>query len=143
MGSSDGGPIPGVTSNGRSFKILVADDEELHRVVAQSLLQVYGYEVHTVSNGLEAYESVSKVEYDAVLMDCCMPTMDGLEATAKIRTLKGRNGSVPIIAYTTQRNQEACLTAGMNDYLYKPAPPEKLHASLEQWTAAEGSRGRS
>lgn len=118
----------------RLKRILIADDEELHRIVAQSLLQTYGYEVDTVTNGLEAVESVTRMRYDAVLMDCCMPTMDGLEATAKIRALKSRNGAVPIIAYTTERNEEACLTAGMNDYLYKPAPPEQLQASVELWS---------
>lgn len=118
---------------GEPCKILVVDDEELHRVVVGGVLEIYGHEVHAVTNGLEALESVKNVHYDVVLMDCCMPTMDGYEATTRIRAREGNGRRVPIIAYTTQSDREACFRAGMDDYLYKPADPEVLAASVQRW----------
>ena len=84
-----------------------------------------GYRADVASNGVEAVEAVRRLPYDLVLMDVQMPEMDGLEATRQIRA--GSPGAQPrIVAMTAnaiQGDREACLAAGMDDYLAKPIRP--------------------
>ena len=97
------------------------------------VLESMGYRADVVSNGSEAVEAVSAVPYDVVLMDVQMPEMDGLEATRQICARPPASGSPHIIAMTAnamEGDREACLEAGMNDYLSKPIRPEELARAL-------------
>ena len=86
-------------------------------------------------NGEEAVAAASST-WDAILMDCQMPIMDGFEATTAIRALEGDTRRVPIIALTAEAlagDRERCLRAGMDDYLSKPVRAEQLQAALDRW----------
>ena len=120
------------------LRILLAEDNTVNQQIAILVLESMGYRADVASNGLEALESVRELPYDVVLMDVQMPEMDGLEATRRIRaehaSPEGTPGEVHIVAMTAnamQGDREACLDAGMNDYLAKPIRPEELAAALE------------
>jgi signal transduction histidine kinase/ActR/RegA family two-component response regulator len=118
------------------LRVLVAEDNAVNRRVVQMQLKRYGCQCNLVENGLTAVEAVQRDPYDVVLMDCEMPEMDGFEATQKIRQweadrlARGENiRPIPIIALTAKAmigDREACLTAGMNDYLSKPMRATEL-----------------
>ena len=107
------------------------------QIVTAATLSVLGYEADVVSNGREAVVAVSGHDYMAVLMDCQMPEMDGYQATAEIRRREaGHHRRTPIIALTATPREDgphACLAAGMDDFLTKPARMEKLGAALQRW----------
>ena len=107
------------------------------QIVTATMLSVLGYDADVVSNGREAVAAVFGHDYVAVLMDCQMPEMDGYQATAEIRRLEvGDHRRMPIIALTATPREDgpqACLAAGMDDYLTKPARKEKLGAALQRW----------
>jgi len=123
----------------RRRRILVADDNETNQLVAVRMLQSLGFHVDVAANGLEAVEAVHRIPYDAVLMDCQMPEMDGYAATRAIREAQPATGrKIPIIAMTAhamQGDREKCLAAGMDDYLSKPVRTEDLRVVLQGWTA--------
>ena len=119
-------------------RILLAEDNFINQRVAQNLLKKLGYQADLVVNGLEACRALEAVDYDLVLMDCMMPTMDGFESTARIRDAGSNvlNHRVPVVAMTAnamQGDREKCLGAGMNDYLAKPVKQEELALILERW----------
>ena len=83
-----------------------------------------GCSVTVAANGLEAVNQLNRSRYDAVLMDCNMPEMDGYQATAEIRRLEDSKSHVPIIAMTAnvqEGDRQKCLQSGMDDYLAKTA----------------------
>jgi CheY-like chemotaxis protein/HPt (histidine-containing phosphotransfer) domain-containing protein len=107
---------------GASGYVLVVDDNAVNRKVAVSLLQNLGYRADTANDGIEALTKVGDGHYDAVLMDCQMPRMDGYQATAAIRNL-AVGGSIPIVAVTASAmssDRDRCLDAGMDDFITKP-----------------------
>jgi CheY-like chemotaxis protein/HPt (histidine-containing phosphotransfer) domain-containing protein len=117
--------------------------------VALGILKKLGLRADAVANGAEAVKALATTPYDLVLMDVQMPELDGLEATREIRNSKSavRNHLLPIIAMTAhamQGDREACLEAGMNDYVSKPVTPLALADILEKWlpreTAESGPR---
>ena len=117
-------------------RVLVAEDSTLLQVVTVTTLRVLGYDAEVVPNGREAVEAVERGDYVAVLMDCQMPEMDGYQATAEIRRREAGLHRIPIIALTAtwmQDGRDACLAAGMDDYLTKPAPKEEIGAALQRW----------
>ena len=116
-------------------RVLVAEDNVVNQKVAARMLEKLGYRVDVAANGEEAVDAVSRVPYDAVLMDCQMPVLDGYAATRAIRERHG-DRRLPIIAMTAnamQGDRERCLEAGMDDYLAKPVQRAELEAKLRQW----------
>ena len=123
-------PVAAAVPGGR---VLLADDAHINRLVGVALLERLGYTVDVVANGAEAVDAVRHTHYDAVLMDCLMPVMDGYEATGRIRRLEDAAGHTPIIALTASAmlgDRERCLAAGMDDYVSKPLDPAALAGVL-------------
>jgi len=119
-------------------RVLLADDTHISRLVGVALLERLGYAVDVVANGAEAVDAVRHNRYDAVLMDCLMPVMDGYEATDHIRRLENDARHTPIIALTASAlagDRERCLAAGMDDYLAKPLDQSALAGVLSRCCA--------
>jgi len=118
-------------------RILVADDNETNQMVAVQMLRRLGCHSEVAANGLEVVEALKKIPFDAVLMDCQMPEMDGYEATRAIRSAEAASGRhVPIIAMTANAmrgDREKCLQSGMDDYLAKPVKLQDLDQALKRW----------
>ncbi len=121
---------------GKVFRILLAEDNSANRKVVIALLSSCGFRIDTVANGVEAVEAMQNRPYDLVLMDIEMPEMDGPGAARRIRRLPGRIGAVPIIAITAhvmKEDREACMAAGMNDFIAKPIDRPELVEKIEYW----------
>jgi signal transduction histidine kinase/ActR/RegA family two-component response regulator len=118
-------------------RILAVEDNAVNKKVITRFLEKAGFQVDVADNGLQAVAAVARVDYDAVLMDCQMPEMDGYEATAAIRAAEAATTRhVPIIALTASAmasDRERCLAAGMDDYLRKPIDPVELFEMLTRW----------
>jgi hypothetical protein len=117
-------------------RVLVVEDQPLNREVAIGMLTSLGLEVQTAHHGQQALEFLETRSFDAVLMDCEMPVMDGFSATAAVRSREAPGIRIPIIALTadvTSAGRAACLAAGMDDYLAKPFRREAMHNILSRW----------
>jgi CheY-like chemotaxis protein len=104
------------------------------------VLERAGYHTHVVNDGREALQAVAAQSYDAIVMDCQMPDIDGYEATKEIRRREGNGRRTPIIAMTAHAmsgDRERCLDAGMDDYITKPVRAQTLVETLERWIAAD------
>ena len=120
---------------GRGLKLLLAEDNETNQLVARLMLEQLGHSIEIAENGQAVLEWLATEPFDAVLMDCQMPGMDGYEATRRIRAGKvhGANPSIPIIAltaYAMPADRSRVLEAGMDDYVSKPLSKNSLHAAL-------------
>jgi signal transduction histidine kinase/CheY-like chemotaxis protein len=121
-------------------RVLVVEDQSLNRDVAEGMLNALGLQVDTAHDGRHALEMLASGSYDVVLMDCRMPVMDGFAATAELRRREGSGRRTPVIALTadtTSAAREACLAAGMDDYLGKPFSRATLRAALARWLPAQ------
>ena len=130
----------------RPLRLLVADDVATSRSIASAFAHAGGHDVVCVENGAEAVEAVATGDYDAVLMDVRMPCMDGLEATRRIRALKGTRGQIPIISMTTQvfaEQVEEYRRAGMSSHLGKPFTKDALLGAVARAVADSEARDRN
>jgi CheY-like chemotaxis protein len=119
------------------LRVLVVDDVEANRRLAQALLARLGHEADAVDTGHAAVEGACTGRYDAVLMDIQMPDIDGMEATRRIRSRMGAAAPriVAMTAHSLSGDRERCLAAGMDGYLAKPIDPAVFAAELEGATA--------
>ncbi len=132
-------------------RVLLAEDNEFNRLLIERVLRTLNCEVDSAPTGREAVRKFHQGKYDLVLMDCHMPDLDGLEATRQIRAVEGPNRRVPILAVTAGTVpgvRQACLQAGMDDFLAKPFSLSTLRRKASHWLsmalpAATSSNPRS
>jgi len=113
--------------------VLVAEDNPVNQMLAIRLLDRCGYRSDLVANGNEALAAIERTSYAAVLMDCQMPEMDGYAATRAIRLRETAERHLPIIAITAHSmsgDRDACINAGMDDYISKPIRAAELREVL-------------
>lgn len=116
------------------LRILLAEDNATNQKLALRLLARMGYRADVAANGLEALDALERQPYDVILMDMQMPEMDGLEATRVIHRRFPEEIHPYIVAMTAnamEEDRQACLAAGMDDYVSKPVRVESLIAALE------------
>jgi signal transduction histidine kinase/ActR/RegA family two-component response regulator len=126
---------PGTTIGAR---ILVVEDNLVNQKLVRIMLDRLGCQCEMASSGAEALSMAAHRAYDLVLMDWQMPEMDGLETARRLQTLWGPHGGAPIVAVTASAmsgDREACLAAGMSDYLPKPIDMATLAQVVERWTS--------
>ena len=114
------------------LRILLAEDNAVNQKLALRLLSNMGYGADVAGDGVQVLTALDGSEHNVVLMDVQMPEMDGLEATRRIRA-QWPDRQLHIIAMTANAmagDREACLAAGMNDYVSKPIRPAELAAAL-------------
>jgi CheY-like chemotaxis protein len=128
------------------LRILLAEDNAVNQKLALRLLRQLGYEADVAADGLQALAMLEDSDHDVVLMDVQMPQLDGLEATRRIRR-QWPDRSLRIVAMTANAmagDREACLAAGMDDYIAKPIRPAELRSALERTSPARPAvAGRS
>ena len=132
----EAGTATQATNTEHGLDILLVEDNQVNQLVASSLLKKLGHRVGHAENGRRALEALRIQHYDLILMDCQMPVMDGYEATRAIRNHPEWQ-SLPIIAVTgnvMEGDKQACLAAGMNDYVTKPYNREQLRAVIARQT---------
>ncbi|MGZ4488655.1 MAG: response regulator, partial [Nocardioides sp.] len=135
-------PAPAPDAGGSRGHVLVVEDSDINQLVAEGILVHLGYTVSLVDDGLAALAALDEGAFDAVLMDCQMPGMDGYDATREIRTREGSRRHTPVIAMTAgavEGDRERALAAGMDDYVSKPVSPRELQAVLERWVRARST----
>jgi CheY-like chemotaxis protein/HPt (histidine-containing phosphotransfer) domain-containing protein len=126
-------------------RVLVVEDNVANQKVARGYLHRLGWRVEVVANGREAVDRVQAEFFDAILMDCQMPIMNGFIATSRIRKLEGTTRHTPIIALTagaSTAERARCYEAGMDDFLTKPIREEALDAALTRWALHVGGVGQ-
>jgi CheY-like chemotaxis protein len=119
-------------------RVLIVEDNVINQIVIKRMLERLGHTADVAGDGDIAIRLVQEAEYDLLLTDVNMPGTDGLRAARWIRSLSAAHAKLPIVALTasaTATDREACLEAGMNDYLTKPIDTESLRAVIDRWTA--------
>jgi two-component system sensor histidine kinase/response regulator len=129
-------------ATGDRLRILLVEDNAVHRIVATAILRQNGHRLAHAADGVEAVEISSRESFDLILMDVQMPEMDGFEAARRIRQAELETGRhTPIVAVTAHAmdgDRERCLEAGMDDYLSKPLKKADILALLRQIATAYG-----
>lgn len=124
------------SSPGPQRRVLLAEDNIVNQLVAVGMLEKLGCRVDVAANGREAVTMWEEFPYDVVFMDCQMPELDGFGATGEIREREGANRHTPIVAMTANvmaGDREACIAAGMDDFVGKPIMVADLSAALTRW----------
>jgi CheY-like chemotaxis protein len=126
--------------------VLVVEDSPVNSLVAVRVLEHAGFRTRAFADARSALDALATTQYDAVLMDCQMPDMDGYEATAELRRREARCGRhTPVIAMTAHAmtgDRERCLNAGMDDYITKPVRSRELVSLLRRWIGTAGADDR-
>jgi len=137
------GVVPTVASPGPveavAGRLLLVEDNVINQKVAVAILTGVGYHVDIAADGAAAVRAVAAGEYDAILMDCQMPEMNGYEATVAIRTMEGAGRHTPIVAMTAgvrPEERQRCLAAGMDGYLAKPVNRALLLSKVAHFLTA-------
>lgn len=123
-------------------RILLVEDDPVNQEVCVEMLKEAQLQVDTAPNGALALERAQAFRYDLILMDMQMPVMNGVDATRAIRALPGYQ-DVPILAMTANafnEDRQACLAAGMSDFITKPTEPDILYRRLLHWLAQSETR---
>ena len=119
--------------------VLVAEDSRVNQIVAVRALERCGCRAAVAGDGRQALDALSTRRFDAVLMDCHMPAIDGYQATAQLRSRERPTEHTPVIAMSARAmtgDREQCLDAGMDDYITKPLHHEDLAQVLRRWIPA-------
>jgi len=122
-------------------RVLLTEDNPVNALLARTLLNRAGCDVHRAASGEEAIAAAESADFDLILMDVRMPGVDGLAAT---RRLRAQGVAAPIVALTANafdEDRRACLEAGMNDFLSKPLDPRALQAILARWVKPSAGSG--
>ncbi len=132
--ASDG---PTGRKRAKDLRILLVEDNMVNQAVAMGMLKKLGHAAEGATDGKDALKMLSEADYDLVFMDVQMPVVGGIEATEMIREGKaaGRNKHVPIIAMTahaTKKDRQACLDAGMDDYIPKPISSQLIAEAMNR-----------
>jgi len=152
--SADGASADGASADGASadadrstsapeaFRVLVVEDDATNRLLATSHLKALGFRTAAVAGGEPALDLLAEEAFDAVLMDCAMPALDGYETTRRLRRGEAESGRdrvavIAVTAHVQPGERERCLAVGMDDYLAKPYRGRELRAVLERWLPVE------
>jgi CheY-like chemotaxis protein len=130
--ASPNAPVP---TPARGVRVVLAEDNRVNQEVFRALLESVGCRVRIAEHGKEALRLIAVEAPDLVLMDCQMPEMDGLTATRLLRESGFLGPIVALTANTTSADRAACLDAGMDDFLSKPATRAQLQAMVVRWGA--------
>jgi two-component system, sensor histidine kinase and response regulator len=139
-GTAPGAAGPASTA-GQCGRVLLVEDDELSQLAGEGILIQLGYQVEVASDGQQAVAMAMARRYDAIIMDCHMPVMDGYTAALTIHAAEGRGRHTPIIALTAAAVPEErarCAAATMDDYLTKPITAGKIDAHLRRWFSPGG-----
>lgn len=132
--------LPASGSRGRA---LVVEDNAVNQEMARAMLEMQGFDVITAANGQEGVIAAAEnPDLALIIMDCQMPVLDGLAAARAIRAAEPAGHRVPIVALTGNAmpgDREACVAAGMDDYLAKPFSLSALRTTLDRWTRTTSS----
>jgi hypothetical protein len=146
-GASDSGSARDAENAARRSPaiVLVVEDSPVNRLVAGRVLERAGFRTQLVDDALQALAALDVRQFDAILMDCQMPGMDGYEATRELRRRESAGGRhTPVIAMTAHAmtgDRERCLDAGMDDYITKPVRSQVLVEVLQRWIGEERVAG--
>jgi CheY-like chemotaxis protein len=118
-------------------RILIVDDERMSRLLTESVLEVLGFQADAVGDGRGAVDAAATGAFEAILMDCQMPQMDGFKATAAIRRRErdDHRPPTPIIGLSArdmEGDDEVAMAKGMDGYIAKPVTIRKMRAALDQ-----------
>lgn len=117
------------------LRILIVEDNLVNQQILQLMLELLGYEIKAVENGLEALREIAQCEYDLIFMDIQMPIMDGLTASRQVRQLsQPQPWIIGLSADAFTESRDVAISAGMNDYLTKPLQTENLISALRKVT---------
>ncbi|MSU72891.1 MAG: response regulator [Opitutus sp.] len=134
----------GVTGAARSESVLMAEDNAVKQKVGLLMLSRLGYRADVAADGLEVIEAVKRQRYDIIMMDVQMPEIEGIEASRQIVARwpepRDRPWIIALTANAMTEDREACVAAGMDDYVRKPIRADELAAALERARAALAKR---
>ena len=127
-------------------QILLIDDDRMSRLVPQTVLEKLGFEVEVLGDGRGAADAEATGQFDAIVMDCQMPNMDGFEATAAIRRRQADSSGrrTPIIGLSARAmrgDEEVAIDKGMDAYITKPVNIAKMRAALDRVFGEAGGVG--
>jgi CheY-like chemotaxis protein/HPt (histidine-containing phosphotransfer) domain-containing protein len=135
-----GEPSEGGTASRMRGRVLLVEDDEINRLMTGNMLRKMGLSFQVAEDGAKALEVLEENHFNAILMDCQMPEMDGFETTRAIRNWGDQRSQTPIIALTAsalEGDRERCLLVGMDDYVAKPLTLSQLRDALGRWLPEE------